>query len=221
MNEMINRTPLFQEHKELKAKLTPFAGFEMPLSYGAVKEEYLAVRNASGVFDISHMAPIIIYADDKNTLIEFLEKLTCRSVRNLSENQVQYNALTNEEGGVIDDITIYCLSSLVYMLVVNASNRQAVIDHLLISNRESNCKIQPVENYCLIAVQGLKSDEFISKVKTIDLNTEGVYYYECATLSQHSIEQASVLSRTGYTGEDGFEILLEKTRGYCFMERAH
>ncbi len=217
----MKQTPLHKEHQKLNAKMKPFASFTMPLSYAGVKDEYWSVRKDLGLFDISHMAPILIRAENTDDIIQYLNYITCRDLANLHGSQVQYNALVNEQGGVVDDITIYVLDPLVFMLIVNAANSEAVLKHLrrYQSELDSPCTIHLLSEYILLAIQGPSSEKILRSVQSIDCETGGLYHYECTKIDVKDTKHANkeeipkVISRTGYTGEDGFEVLLEKNLG--------
>lgn len=229
----LKRTPLYERHLELGGKMAPFAGYEMPISYGGTKAEHEAVRHGCGIFDISHMAPIRIFAapdgGESGHCLAFLEGLTCRLVKNMEPGQVQYNALTLENGGLLDDITIYRSASGEYMIVANGANEEAVLSHLWqrakLFNDENNSNIE-IENIkesapgtCFLAVQGPSSPAMLGRalaaalgveVGDVEFHIDSLKYYHFLPLSQLSpaFEGSSgFLSRTGYSGEDGFEIL--------------
>ncbi|HRP68403.1 MAG TPA: glycine cleavage system protein T, partial [Turneriella sp.] len=119
------RTSLFAEHQNLKAKFTPFAGYNMPVSYGAVKDEVSAVRTACGLFDVSHMLPISLKAASRDALVEALSRVCVRVPNKLKVGRAQYNALYNENAGLTDDVTLSALSDTHWLMVANAGNRQA------------------------------------------------------------------------------------------------
>ena len=126
----LKQTPLIENHKKLGAKLVDFAGYEMPVSYSTVKEEWESVRKRSGLFDISHMAPIVLEGKSAD-LLQLINYTTCRDVTDLQPGQVQYNAVMNENGGLVDDITIYKLSAEQWTIIANASNKHHVLDHFV------------------------------------------------------------------------------------------
>ena len=216
----MQRTPLYQEHQKLQARFTSFAGFEMPLFYSGVKEEYWAVRKKTGLFDISHMAPVLIKAEHTREIVNYLNYITCRDLSKLKPSQVQYNALINQNGGVVDDVTIYALDPLFFMLIANASNRMPVLKHLKYYQNQlsSRCQIEPLKNHSLVALQGPSSQGVIQNLKSITAATKNLYYYECALLDSKNAPMPAVISRTGYTGEDGFEILLDQDQGISLWE---
>ena len=219
-------TPLLNEYQNFNPRITSFAGFHLPGSFSSVKEEYYAVRKNAGVFDVSHMAPILLTLNKRKIggpedITKFLNYLACRDISGLKNGQVQYNALLNHRGGIIDDITIFKLKKDRFMLVANASNRGAVIKHLkrLRSMMNSPCQIVPVKDHILIALQGPGSKAILTKAGQFADSLEDLFYYECVLLDESLEYFSSILSRTGYTGEDGFEILLPKKQGIALWKR--
>ncbi|WP_448588461.1 glycine cleavage system aminomethyltransferase GcvT, partial [Thermocrinis sp.] len=186
----MNKTPLHHIHLKLKAKFTEFAGYQMPLYYSSIVEEALAVRSSVGVFDISHMGRLWVRGKDVKQKLDFL---TSHSLSRLSYGKVQYNLLINERGGVKDDITIYMMGENEYFLCVNSINRQKVIDWLKSWEIEVEDRTSQTVQ---IALQGKESEKVISKI----FNVKGMKRYNFAELD------GVIISRTGYTGEDGFEI---------------
>ncbi len=208
-------TPLTEIHKELSAKLVEFAGYSMPVSYGTIKDEYEAVRNKSGIFDITHMAPILIHGE-QNAVVDFINKLTCKDISPLKPGDVQYNALINAQGGVIDDITVYSISAKKYGIIANASNRENVMAALNEHAQNSQVRVEEVKDYVLTALQGPEAESVLKKCfAEAGYNVPEIYYYECGELEVASApaDFTCLLSRTGYTGEDGFEILLPEKEG--------
>ncbi|RUM30953.1 MAG: glycine cleavage system aminomethyltransferase GcvT, partial [Aquifex sp.] len=188
------KTPLYYVHKQLKAKFTNFAGWIMPLQYSSIVEEVRAVREEAGVFDISHMGRILI--QDPEGKLQFF---TTNNLNKLSVGRVQYNLLPNERGGVKDDITVYMLSEGEFFLCVNAANRKKVVKWL-----SPHLKLRDVsENFVQIALQGPKSEEILSKFFPV---SEIKYY-------RFKVFDGTIISRTGYTGEDGFEIYAPPEKG--------
>ncbi|RME90337.1 MAG: glycine cleavage system aminomethyltransferase GcvT [Candidatus Hydrogenedentota bacterium] len=215
----LQKTPLNEYHKSLKAKMVPFAGFEMPVQYESVKKEYEAVRNTCAWFDISHMAPIFLSGKDAYS---FLEYLTCRSLASLQQGQVLYNAIINEQGGVVDDVTIYHFPDQTWMLIVNAANKWKVLEFFNKQKNQYDVQITPAENYVLLAVQGKESPNALKSIWDLisSKSFPDIYYYEFSTLPNQSQENfIPMISRTGYTGEDGFEILLPASKGMELAEK--
>ncbi len=195
------RTPLYEIHRRLGARFTDFHGWEMPLQYKGIVEEALAVRNSAGIFDISHMGRLLVSGKDA---FRVLQKLTTNNLSKLYPGKVQYNLLTNERGGVKDDITIYMLSEDEFFLCVNAVNRDKV--------REWIGKHTPVEDISekmvQIALQGKDSEGILSEFYDV----KGLKYYHFKTFGE------TIVSRTGYTGEDGFEIYAPLKEGVELFE---
>ncbi len=200
-------TLLFEEHLILEAKMTTYAGYQLPLMYSSVKNECLAVRSKAGIFDISHMGTIYIQASNMSSIHLLLNYLTCRTIP-VVRGTVQYNALINEQGGIIDDITIYVLTETSFLVITNANNTHKVMQHLNHWNgrMDNLCHIYLSENRVLLAIQGPQAEEALNdltSLKTIQI--ENLNYYKCTL---YGANHENMISRTGYTGEDGFEIIL-------------
>ena len=210
----LNRTPLFTAHQQLGAKLIDFGGWEMPVQYTSIVEEHLAVRQAAGIFDISHMGEVTVSGA---AAADFLNHTLTNNVRKLASGQGQYTLMCNERGGAIDDLYVYRLCDEVYLLILNASRVKADVAWLQqqavkFPQRSGLQLTDASHNYAAVAVQGPRVKEFINDcVKGASISAARV---ERATdLSKNQIgefhfEHGGVLvSRTGYTGEDGFEIV--------------
>lgn len=197
-------TPLFDEHKALGAKFTEFAGYNMPVSYGAVKDEVTAVRTNCGMFDVSHMLPIFLRAADNATLTSALDSVCVRSTAKLKPGKAQYNALYNDKAGLVDDITLSSISESHFAMVANAGNRDAVVAHLQ-QHCAGKIEIEPWSDYTLIAVQGPKAAEFLAKRFSF---LDELFYYEVKLAAPKLF-----IGRMGYTGEDGFEIACSAADG--------
>jgi aminomethyltransferase len=194
------KTSLYENHLSLKAKILPFAGYLMPINYeDGIQSEYKAVRNDVGLFDVSHMGQIIINGRDSSKL---LKKITVNNIDNLSSGQAHYSALCNHSGGIIDDIIIYKLSEVEYLLVVNGANREKVYDWIKIKNKDS-CNIDDKTfKSSLIAIQGPNSREYLEEFLNCKIDLK-FYTHKYYTVKSQNI----LVSRTGYTGELGFELL--------------
>ncbi|AVQ12350.1 Aminomethyltransferase [Leptospira santarosai] len=198
----VKKTPLYETHRALGAKMIPFGGWDMPVQYSGIIAEHNATREAAGLFDVSHMGEIFITGEPK-VILNFLESVTCNSVVSLSDFQVQYNAILNENGGLVDDVTIYKFSPEKYMICSNASNYETVTAHLLKYLPASGIEVDDQSpNWHQIALQGPKANEILSKFLGKELDS--IRYYHFA-IFDHQGEKI-IVSRTGYTGEDGFEI---------------
>ncbi len=195
----MKRTALFEAHKNLGAKLVPFGGFEMPVLYTGIMEEHNAVRNAVGVFDVSHMGEFIVKG---NNALAFLQKITVNDVSKLFPGRVQYSAMCYENGGIVDDLLVYMIADQHYLVVVNASNidkdfswmQQHLLPDVTLENESDATS--------LLAIQGPQSKAVLQKLTDVDLNPIEYYHFVHGKVS--GIEM--IISRTGYTGELGFEI---------------
>ncbi len=202
---MIQRTPFYSFHTSLGAKMVEFAGFEMPVQYSGIIEEHLTVRRAAGVFDVTHMGEF--YVRGKNAL-EFLQKITINDVTRLKPGNVQYSAMCYEDGGIIDDLLVYRMENQ-YMLVVNASNLQKDFDWLQ-SQKFGEVDIENVSDAtALLAVQGPQSVAVLQKLTKEDLSKVEYYSFLRSTLAGIPMN----ISRTGYTGELGFELYFDADEG--------
>lgn len=211
---MRKRTALFKTHKQLGARLIDFGGWEMPVQYAGLIAEHMAVRTAAGIFDISHMGEVTVCGAGAEA---FLNHVLTNDVRKLAPGQGQYTLMCNERGGVVDDLYAYKLSHEVYLLIINAA-RTAVDSQWLkerweqFPERANVILTDASHNYSAVAVQGPRVKEFIAKclpgpsvaamrvTQVTDLKKNQIGEFQC--------EGGGVLvSRTGYTGEDGFEIV--------------
>jgi aminomethyltransferase len=209
----MKRTPLYAAHQKLGGKLIEFGGWEMPVQYTSITDEHLAVRNAAGIFDISHMGEVTVSGTGAET---FLNSVLTNDVRKLAPGTGQYTLMCNERGGVIDDLYAYRLAADAYFLIINASRIDADVAWLKaqaakFSGGEVNLT-DASHHYAAIAVQGPRVKEFISTV--IPGASASVFSIGAVTdLKKNQIagfhfDTSNILvSRTGYTGEDGFEIL--------------
>lgn len=211
---MLKRTPLFDAHQKLGARLVEFGGWEMPVQYTSIVEEHLAVRNAAGIFDISHMGEITVSGA---AAAEFLNFVLTNDIRKLVPGAGQYTLMCNERGGVMDDLYACCLSQEVYLLVVNASRTVEDVAWLQEQAarfpRRAELRLTDAShNYAAVAVQGPLVREFVDSCIP-GASTLGTRVARVTDLAKNEIGGfpflgASVLvSRTGYTGEDGFEII--------------
>src|SRR5579885_2938795 len=211
---MLKRTALFAAHQKLGARLIDFGGWEMPLQYTSIVEEHLAVRNAAGLFDISHMGEITVSGAAAEA---FLNRVLTNDIRQLTPGLGQYTLMCNPRGGVLDDLYAYRLSDEVYLLVVNASRTAADVAWLQ-SQRETFPRRDEVSltdashNYSAVAVQGPRVKEFINAVipgaAISARRANAVSDLKKNEIGGFRSEHGGVLvARTGYTGEDGFEII--------------
>lgn len=214
---MLKRTALYETHQKAGGKLIEFGGWEMPVQYTSIMDEHAAVRNAAGIFDISHMGEVTVSGAAAG---EFLNHVLTNDIRKLAPGQGQYTLLCNERGGVIDDLYAYQLSDGVYFLVINASRIEPDVAWLQARAAEFQQQGKDLSltdashNYSAVAVQGPRVKEFINDcIPGASISAKRV---GCVTeLNKNEVggfpfQKGSVLvSRTGYTGEDGFEIVGE------------
>jgi len=201
MSHTGKKTHLYDFHKQ-NAKMTLFAGFEMPLWYRGIIPEHLAVRNSVGIFDITHMGRAIITGPEAE---KFLNYVSTNDVSKLTPLSAQYSTLCNEKGGIKDDFVVSKLEKDRFLMVYNASNRTKDYEWLTLHAKKFDVKVEDVsDNIAMFAVQGPKAEETLQKISTEDLSQIG--RFKCGWTKLADIEV--FLSRTGYTGEDGFEIFV-------------
>ena len=202
--ETMQRTPLHDEHVALGAKMVPFAGFEMPVQYpSGITAEHKAVREGAGLFDVSHMGEFIIRGPDA---IAFVNFVTTNDVGTLAVGQAHYSTILNERGTIVDDCLVYRFEDHL-MMVVNASNKAKDLAHISQYRMPFECSIQDVsDRIALIALQGPRAQDVLARHTKVDLGA--IEYYHFVVGSVAGVDDV-VVSRTGYTGEDGFELYLD------------
>ncbi|MBF0314953.1 MAG: glycine cleavage system aminomethyltransferase GcvT [Oligoflexia bacterium] len=204
----LQRTKLFDSHQELKAKLAPFAGFEMPIQYTSVKDEVFSVRNHVGIFDVSHMGEFFIEGEEAS---HFVDYLVTNDIKGAAAGRAIYTPLCREDGTVVDDMIVYKISMNKILLCVNASNMQKDWEHInrIKGTTHFKCTLtNHTDDYSLIAIQGPKAARMAIDAGILSVGEEsGFAYYGVmeATYQQKNI----IVARTGYTGEDGFELFCD------------
>jgi aminomethyltransferase len=199
-SENIKKTALHAVHQGLGAKMIPFAGYDMPVRYSSDLDEHHAVRNAVGVFDVSHMGEFWIMGPEALNLIQWV---TSNDASKLSPGKVQYSCLPNGKGGIVDDLLVYCIGPEEYMLVVNASNIENDWSWIESQNR-FGAKMENFSDYIsLLAVQGPKAAQVIQKLTDVNLAEIPYYHFKKGTVA--GIPNV-IISNTGYTGAGGFEL---------------
>jgi aminomethyltransferase len=199
-SESLKRTPLFDLHRELGAKIVPFAGYEMPVQYPAgIIAEHLHTRGAAGLFDVSHMGQIRIEADDFDGAAKALERLVPGDIRGIEPGRMRYTQFTNPAGGILDDLMAARLGEQL-LLVVNASRKEADAAHLR-AQLTGHARIEELPERALIALQGPAAAAVIAR---FDSRADAMGFMSIAELSIGGVP--CIASRSGYTGEDGFEI---------------
>ncbi|MBT8314007.1 MAG: glycine cleavage system aminomethyltransferase GcvT [Maribacter sp.] len=197
----MKNTALSETHIALGAKMVPFAGYNMPVSYEGVKVEHETVRNGVGVFDVSHMGEFLIEGPNALALIQ---KVTSNDASKLNVGKAQYSCLPNETGGIVDDLIVYRVKEETYLLVVNASNIEKDWKHISKYNKAINAEMKDIsENYSLLAIQGPKAVEAMQSITSVDLSA--IKFYNFVVGDFAGIEHV-IISATGYTGSGGFEI---------------
>ena len=181
------------------AKMVDFGGWEMPLQYTGILEEHAAVRNAAGLFDVSHMGEIEIQSSDAAALADYV---TTNAVAKLQAGQAQYSGLLYEHGGFVDDILVHKIGNEHYLLCVNASNQEKDYQHIARANRFEASVALTSERYTQLAIQGPRAMETLQKLTGDELAAIRYYHFIEGALSGIAV----LIARTGYTGEDGFEI---------------
>jgi len=202
--QALKRTPLYRTHAELGAKLVPFAGYEMPVQYPTgITAEHRAVRERCGLFDVSHMGEFIVRGPDA---VPFVDYVTTNNVAALAVGQVHYSTILNERGTIEDDCLVYRFADWV-MMVVNASNAEKDLAHITRYAGRFDVTIEDVsERTALLALQGPRAAEVLARHTATDL--AAIRYYHFAEGSVAGVDGV-VISRTGYTGEDGFELYFD------------
>lgn len=196
----MRETSLTKHHINLKAKMGPFAGFNMPIQYSSVKEEVIVVREKVGVFDVSHMGEFFVTGPDT---ISFVDFLITNDFKNAELQKAIYSPLCRDDGTIIDDLIAYKLEEEKVMICVNASNIQKDWDWISSKTEGFNIKLEnQSDDYSLLAIQGPGSEEIIKKLKILD---ESPFPYYSAQYRKYDEEEV-IIARTGYTGEDGFEV---------------
>ena len=202
----LKRTPLFELHQEAGGRMVEFGGWEMPVQYRGILEEHRAVRQRAGLFDVSHMGEFRIEGPGA---LDFLQQLVPNDVSKLAVNQVLYTQLCLPTGGTVDDCTLYHLSAHDYLLVVNASTMEK--DWEWVNQHAGSFDLTKLENasyeIALLAFQGPQAEVVLQALA--DLNLADLAYYHCQNGMVAGVE--ALVSRTGYTGEDGFELYHDAT----------
>jgi len=198
-NGALKRTPLHAVHRESGAKMVPFGGWEMPVEYAGLISEHQAVRKAAGLFDVSHMGEFEVEGPGA---LRFLQSVTSNDVARLVDGQAQYSALPTEAGTPVDDIIVYRRGPERFLVVVNAANIEKDFQWLA-ARGPSDCEVRNLsDRYALIALQGPAAVSILQPLVSIDLSALRYYHFAETEVAGRN----AIVSRTGYTGEDGFEL---------------
>jgi aminomethyltransferase len=198
--ENLKKTPLNKVHRDLGGKMVDFGGWDMPVQYSGVIAEHLRTREHSGLFDVSHMGEFFVEGEDA---IKFVNRITTNDVTKLVDGQAQYSALTREDGTTVDDLLVYRFDEGKLLLVVNASTTEKDWNWVTSHLKDENITLTNAsKDYCQIAVQGKDAIGILQQMT--DENLDDIKYYHFTVGRVDGID--AIISRTGYTGEDGFEV---------------
>ncbi len=201
---MIKNTPFTEKHIALGAKMAPFAGYNMPISYSGINDEHAAVRNDVGVFDVSHMGEFILKGENA---LDLIQRVTTNDASKLTNGHAQYSCLPNKNGGIVDDLIVYCVeANKVYMLVVNASNIEKDWNWICSFNNKNVEMHNISDKTCLLAIQGPNAIQLLQPLTTLDLT--GLKNYTFVKGVFAGVPNV-LMSATGYTGAGGVEIYFE------------
>ena len=204
----MKNTPFSQKHIELGAKMAEFAGYNMPISYSGINDEHAAVRKNAGVFDVSHMGEFILKGENA---LELIQRITTNDASKLSNGKAQYSCFTNETGGIVDDLLVYCIEeNKVYMLVVNAGNIAKDWDWISKHNAKGTEMHNISDKTCLLAIQGPNATKILQPLTETDILNLKYYTF---TKGKFAGVENVLVSATGYTGAGGVEIYFEDKDG--------
>jgi len=198
-SETMKKTPLTEVCRASGGKMVPFAGYEMPVQFSSTMDEHLAVRRGVGLFDVSHMGEVFVTGPDA---LKLLQQLTCNNVEKLKDGQIHYSGLMYPEGTFVDDLLVHRFDERRYMLCVNAANRDKDVRWIL-EHQTGDVQVEDAsDRYAQIAIQGPKALETVQPLVDVDLSAIKYYWFT----EGHVDGVPAIIARTGYTGEDGFEL---------------
>jgi len=203
---MSKRTPFYQEHENLGAKIIDFGGFDMPVQYEGIKQEHMAVREKAGLFDVSHMGEFFVRGPKA---LDLIQKVTINDASKLVPGKAQYTAMCYDDGGIVDDLLVYMISGEEYMLVVNASNIEKDWKWIQSHNSMEAEMENRSDEYALLALQGTNSIKILQKLTDSDVSDIKFYTFEQGAVAG---ESDVIISATGYTGEKGFELYIDTAK---------
>ncbi|WP_188453672.1 glycine cleavage system aminomethyltransferase GcvT [Virgibacillus oceani] len=205
----LKRTPLFPEYEKHGAKTIDFGGWDLPVQFSSIKHEHETTRTKAGLFDVSHMGEIIVKGENS---LDFLQMIMTNDISKLQPNRAQYTFMCYENGGTVDDLIVYMLEENHYLLVVNAANTEKDYEWL-VKNCSEGVSISNVsENYVQLALQGPLAEEILQALTDTDLSEIKFFCFK-NQVHFSNIHSSAIVSRTGYTGEDGFEIYIDASSG--------
>src|SRR5687767_2362687 len=200
----LKKTPLHASHLSLGARMVPFGGWDMPVEYSGISAEHMAVRTAAGLFDVSHMGEVEIAGKGA---LEAVQHITTNDASKLQIGQIQYSGLTTPQGTFVDDLLVYRFGPSHYLLVINAGNIEKDVAWIMARAKEASPEVGVIDSsnrYALIAVQGPRAQEILQTLTAIDLSAIKYYWFAHGEIAG----VRGTVSRTGYTGEDGFEVMV-------------
>lgn len=203
LQDTLKETALTHVHKSLGAKMVPFAGYLMPVQYEGINVEHETVRNAVGVFDVSHMGEFILKGENA---LDLIQRVTSNDASKLSGGKAQYSCFPNATGGIVDDLIVYALEDGNWMLVVNASNIEKDLNWIQSHNHKNVEIVDISDSTSLLAVQGPKAGEVLQRLTSVDLSAIPYYNFTKGTVAGCP---NVLISNTGYTGAGGFELYIE------------
>ena len=205
----MKKTKVNQAHYTLKGKMVDFAGWDLPVQFSGVNEEHMAVRTTAGIFDVSHMGEIRFKGPQALDAVQYL---TSNNVARLTPGKIHYTGLLTETGCFVDDLLVYMLGENDYFLVVNAANLEKDFAYMKENTRRFNVEIaNESDEYTQVAIQGPRAEKLLSQFTDADLST--IAYYQFTYGKINGVD--NIISRTGYTGEDGFEIYFKSTETFA------
>jgi aminomethyltransferase len=207
----MRKTPLNGVHRELGAKMVPFGGWEMPVEYSGLISEHMAVRTAAGLFDVSHMGEFEVEGPGA---LAFLQRVTSNDAARLADGQAQYSALPMPNGAPVDDVIVYRRAADRYLLVVNAGNIDKDFRWLEEQRPQGAALRNRSDDYALLALQGPRAEEILQALTVTPLRALKYYHFVETEVNSYRV----TVSRTGYTGEDGFEIFLSPVHAEAFLK---
>lgn len=194
------RTCLYDKHVALGALISPFGGFDMPIQYTNIVDEHNAVRQACGIFDVSHMGEVLITGADSERFVNYI---FTNDITDAPDGKIYYGMMCHPTGGVVDDLLVYKMAHQRYFLVINASNVDKDVAWIMQHSKEFDVVVEhQSEKYGEVAVQGPKTEEIIERV--LGIGCSELAFYTCKEVEYNN--ETIIISRTGYTGEDGFEL---------------
>ncbi|WP_077326938.1 glycine cleavage system aminomethyltransferase GcvT [Virgibacillus siamensis] len=205
----LKRTPLFPEYEKLGGKTVDFGGWNLPVQFKGIKHEHEVTRTKAGLFDVSHMGEIVVKGSKS---LPFLQKVMTNDISKLTPKRAQYTFMCYEDGGTVDDLIVYMLEQDLYLLVVNAANTDKDFQWLLDQNDTGAEITNESSEYVQLALQGPKAETILQKLTQTDLSSIKFFRFE-NPVTFSGVDNGAIVSRTGYTGEDGFEIYMNADSG--------